>query len=137
MGHHQPQGLTLGPPLSHEAFEIHWLQLGVAHREAVSAQGPPSSPETLQAALQLVKIQTLAFSRENITPWKAYLYSHGSGTPILAELLQEGSVGTTGDGGSGSLVVTLKQLPKNDSVIQEFVSVLKTVLRTLSAEQLS
>ncbi|KAL2103781.1 hypothetical protein ACEWY4_000649 [Coilia grayii] len=128
---HQPLGLSLGPPLSHEAFERHWLELDVTHREPISFQGPPSSPETLQAALQLVKIQTLAFSRENVTPWKAYLYSHGSGTLILAELLQDGPA--EGDG-SGSLAVSLKQVPKNDTVIQEFASVLRTVLQTLTED---
>lgn len=127
----QPLGLSLGPPLSHEDFERHWLELDVAHSEALSLQGPPSSPEILQAALQLVKIQTLAFSKENTKPWKAYLYTHSSGTLILAELLHDEA--QIGDDSAG-LRVSLKQLPENESAILEFVSVLRTVLQTLTKE---
>lgn len=127
----QPLGLFLGPSLSHEAFERHWLDLDVVHSEALGLQELPSSPEMLQAALQLVKIQTLAFSRENTKPWKAYLYTHGSGTLILAELLQDEA--ETGDDSAG-LRVSLKQLPENESAIQEFMSVLRTVLQTLTKD---
>ncbi|XP_062397535.1 AP-4 complex subunit beta-1 isoform X1 [Sardina pilchardus] len=127
----QPLGLSLGPLLSHEAFERHWLELSITYKEALCFQVPPSSPETLQAALQLVKIQTLAFSREKTTPWKAYLYTHSSGTLILAELLQDES--EAGDDSAG-LVVSLKLLPENESAIQEFVSVLRTVLQTLTKD---
>lgn len=127
----QSPDLSLGAPLSHEAFERHWLELCVTHREALGFQGPPSASESLQAALQLVKIQTLAFSRESTTPWKAYLYTHGSGTLILAELLQDES--EAGNSSTG-LVVSLKQLPENKMAIQEFVSVLRTVLQTLTKD---
>uniref|UniRef100_A0AAY5KNG6 Clathrin/coatomer adaptor adaptin-like N-terminal domain-containing protein n=1 Tax=Esox lucius TaxID=8010 RepID=A0AAY5KNG6_ESOLU len=61
---------------------------------------PRCSPESLQVALQLVNIQTLAFTAPNKLPWKMYLYTHSShtltphssttppNTLILAEVLQ-------------------------------------------------
>ncbi|XP_066528675.1 AP-4 complex subunit beta-1 isoform X2 [Hoplias malabaricus] len=80
--------LSTGAPLSHEAFERLWLELDVVHLEVLEFPRPTQPPETLQAVFQLVKIQTLAFSRAEAMPWKAFMYSRSLGTLILAELLQ-------------------------------------------------
>ncbi|XP_036389534.1 AP-4 complex subunit beta-1 [Megalops cyprinoides] len=120
--------LTLEPSLSPEAFEKHWLELEISHTETLACSGPRSPPETLQAALQLVKIQVLAFSRPNVLPWKVYLYTHGLSTLILAELLE------TAGADSDSLLVTVKQKPKDERILQGFMSVLRTVLQTVTSD---
>ncbi|KAJ8370350.1 hypothetical protein SKAU_G00103780 [Synaphobranchus kaupii] len=120
--------LTLEPVLSPEAFEKQWLQLEISHTEPLSCPGPSSPPETLQAALQLVKIQALAFSRPNTFPWKAYLYTYSCGSLILAELLCDGDVD------SDRLRVTVKQEPRDEQALRGFVSVLQTVLQTLTTD---
>ncbi|XP_028849309.1 AP-4 complex subunit beta-1 isoform X2 [Denticeps clupeoides] len=119
-------GMSLGPTLLHEDFERLWLELKLSLRENLGFPGPRSSPETLQAALQLVKMQTLAFSRADTLPWKAYIYTHCSGTLVLAELLQP-----TAEPESDGMVLSIKQKPEDRQVLQEFVAVLKTVLQTL------
>lgn len=71
---------------------------------------PHCSPQSLQAAMQLVNIQTLAFTPPHTLPWRVYLYTHSqrthsSNTPhstlILGELLYTGEVAVKGDGGVG------------------------------------
>ncbi|KAL6483274.1 hypothetical protein MHYP_G00081460 [Metynnis hypsauchen] len=122
--------LTTGPPLSHEAFERLWLDLQVAHQQALGVSRPADPLETLQAAFQLVKIQTLAFTRNDTVPWKAYMYSRAGGTLILAELLQ----GAPEEPESkGNLLVSVKQQPENQQAIRSFISVLRSVLQTLSS----
>ncbi|XP_030625094.1 AP-4 complex subunit beta-1 [Chanos chanos] len=121
--------LSAGPHLSHEAFERLWLELGVSHCEALGFPRPHSAPETLQAALQLVKIQTLAFSRGETLPWKAYVYTHSCGTLILAELLQKDS-----EDSEGSLVVSVKQQSEREQAVQGFLTVLRRALHSLSME---
>lgn len=57
---------------------------------------PHCSPQSLQAAMQLVNIQTLAFTPPHTLPWRVYLYTHAQharsgdapqSTLILGELL--------------------------------------------------
>lgn len=57
------------------------------------------SPQSLHAAMQLVNIQTLAFTPPNTLPWRVYLYTHThyscsanppQSTLILGELLYTG-----------------------------------------------
>ncbi|KAJ8373116.1 hypothetical protein AAFF_G00271210 [Aldrovandia affinis] len=117
--------LTLEPTLSPEDFEKHWLRLEMAHSEGLAR--PASPPETLQAALQLVKIQALAFSRPDASPWKAYLYAHSPGSLILAELLQTGS-------DPDAVQLTVKQEPEDQLGLRAFVSCLQSVLRTLTSD---
>uniref|UniRef100_A0A673MDY5 AP-4 complex subunit beta-1-like n=1 Tax=Sinocyclocheilus rhinocerous TaxID=307959 RepID=A0A673MDY5_9TELE len=123
--------LSLGPPLSHETFEKMWLDLEILHRQTLGSPRPRTAPDTLQAALQLVKIQTLAFTPRDTVPWKAYIYTRSTGTLILAELLQ-------GDpqapGSDESLVVSVKQQPVNQHAIRGFASILKSVLQTLNVD---
>ena len=60
---------------------------------------PHCSPQSLQAAMQLVNIQTLAFTPPHTLPWRVYLYTHTRctrsadthhSTLILGELLYTG-----------------------------------------------
>ncbi|XP_023689785.2 AP-4 complex subunit beta-1 isoform X2 [Paramormyrops kingsleyae] len=120
--------LTLGPALTPEAFEKLWLELETFQTVSLPCSEPSSQPETLQAALQLVQIQALAFSRPGSVPWKAYLYAHGSETIILAELL----CGPGSD--EDRLLVTVKQEPRDEKVQRGFLSVLETVLQTLVSD---
>lgn len=56
---------------------------------------PHCSPQSLQAAMQLVNIQILAFTPPSTLPWRVYLYTHtqygnSDKTLILGELLHTG-----------------------------------------------
>nr|XP_015197619.1 PREDICTED: AP-4 complex subunit beta-1 [Lepisosteus oculatus] len=123
--------LNTVPALSPELFEKRWLELESAHIQTLACRQPGSSPETLQAALQLVKIQTLAFSRPGARPWKAYLYTYSSDTLVLAELTWDA------DPGAADLSVTLKQDPKDEEALNGVVLVLQTVLNTLTKTRAS
>lgn len=112
-----PLSLSLSPALSPEEFERLWLQrqgLHVEHgaqdREEKKDYAcveehiqcpviPHCSPQGLQAAMQLVNIQTLAFTPPHMLPWRVYLYTHTQhtrsadtqhSTLILGELLYTG-----------------------------------------------
>lgn len=119
------------------------------------------SPQTLQAAMQLVNIQTLAFTPPSTLPWRVFFYTHTAGTPastlILGELLYAGEADPTpkdeeeeerkadGEAAAEELTgredrqvevkVTLKQQPKDEEAVRAFLSVLSTVLHTLSSER--
>lgn len=80
---------------------------------------PHSSPQSLQAAMQLLNIQTLAFTPPQTLPWRVYLYAntentHTASTPsntlILGELLYTGeanqNVKGKGNGNDAHKVVT-------------------------------
>ncbi|XP_047426952.1 AP-4 complex subunit beta-1 [Mugil cephalus] len=109
--------LSLSPALSPEEFERLWLQRQDSHDERGTGNTeeeedsvwteehvpcpavPHCSPQSLQAALQLVNIQTLAFTALNTLPWRVYLYTHTHHTQppdtphstlILGELLYTG-----------------------------------------------
>uniref|UniRef100_A0A4W4FFH2 Beta-adaptin appendage C-terminal subdomain domain-containing protein n=1 Tax=Electrophorus electricus TaxID=8005 RepID=A0A4W4FFH2_ELEEL len=113
-------GLTLGPPLSHEAFERLWVELRVLHRQTLGFPPPAAPPETLQAVLQLVKVQALAFSRCEARPWKAYVCARAGSTLVLAELLHgDPAVPDSQD----ALLLSVKQRPENLQAIRGFVSV--------------
>ncbi|XP_064877091.1 AP-4 complex subunit beta-1 [Oncorhynchus nerka] len=94
--------LSVSPALTPEEFQRLWLQLekGACLEVCVACPVPRCSPEGLQVALQLVNIQTLAFTPPNTHPWRVYLYTHTSHistktphTLILAELLHTGGEG--------------------------------------------
>ncbi|XP_070696498.1 AP-4 complex subunit beta-1 isoform X2 [Pempheris klunzingeri] len=112
-----PLSLSLSPALGPEQFERLWLPRQVLHAEqgAEKKEGeegyvcleecvqcpaiPHCSPQSLQAAMQLVNIQTLAFTPPHTLPWRVYLYTHtrrarSGDTPhstlILGELLYTG-----------------------------------------------
>lgn len=110
-----PLILSLSPALSPEEFEHLWLQKGTLHAKQGAVKMEESfvcleewvqgtailncSPQSLQAAMQLVNIQTLAFTPPHTLPWRVYLYTytqctHATDTPdstlILGELLYTG-----------------------------------------------
>ncbi|XP_029012393.1 AP-4 complex subunit beta-1 [Betta splendens] len=116
--------LSLSPALSPEEFERLWMQRQALHADQGVEQMkdedyacleehvqcpavPHCSPQSLHAAMQLVNIQTLAFTPPNTLPWRVYLYtntqyacsaSKPQSTLILGELLYPGGVKGTGDG---------------------------------------
>ncbi|KAM3872159.1 AP-4 complex subunit beta-1 [Diretmus argenteus] len=110
-----PLSMSTSPVLSPEEFERLWLRRQGLHAEQEEEEGEedyvcvedrvccpaPSrcSPQSLQAALQLVNIQTLAFTPPHTLPWRVYLYTHTKHTQsddkphttlILGELLHTG-----------------------------------------------
>uniref|UniRef100_A0A3P8YX36 Clathrin/coatomer adaptor adaptin-like N-terminal domain-containing protein n=1 Tax=Esox lucius TaxID=8010 RepID=A0A3P8YX36_ESOLU len=84
---------NLSSTLSPEEFERLWLQTekGEFLEAYVMCPVPRCSPESLQVALQLVNIQTLAFTAPNKLPWK--ISTTPPNTLILAEVLQAGGDG--------------------------------------------
>lgn len=116
---------------------------------------PHCSPQSLHAAMQLVNIQTLAFTPSHALPWKVFLYTHtwradaSCSTLVLGELLYAGELNpkrpaegetegneqtqTTADGDK-DVKVTLRQQPHDVSALRVFLSVLTTVLHSLSSE---
>ncbi|XP_037629648.1 AP-4 complex subunit beta-1 [Sebastes umbrosus] len=112
-----PLSLSLSPALSPDEFERLWLQRQVSHDEQGAEKQeededyvcleeciqcpaiPHCSPQSLQAAMQLVNIQTLAFTPPHALPWRVYLYTHTQhthcgdtphSTLIVGELLYTG-----------------------------------------------
>ncbi|XP_010770318.1 uncharacterized protein [Notothenia coriiceps] len=112
-----PLSLSLTPVLSPEEFERLWLQRQDLHTEQDAEKreeeqdcaclvehirGPAiahCSPQSLQAAMQLVNIQTLAFTPPHTLPWRVYLFTHTQhthsgyaphSTLIVGELLYTG-----------------------------------------------
>lgn len=106
---------------------------------------PHRSPHTLQAAMQLVNIQMLAFTPPHTLPWRVYLYTHAQrahsrSTLILGELLWPGerhpseTPAESRRAGGEDVRVTLKQQPRDEEALQGFFSILTTVLQTLSSQ---
>nr|XP_057908237.1 AP-4 complex subunit beta-1 isoform X2 [Doryrhamphus excisus] len=109
--------LSLFPTLSPEDFERLWLQ-GAEHAEEENEdymcktehiQCPDVThilPQSFQAAMQLLNIQTLAFTPPHVFPWRVYLYTHVAVTPrstlILAELLYTGETNEEGGAHDGT-----------------------------------
>ncbi|MEQ2300474.1 hypothetical protein AMECASPLE_025842 [Ameca splendens] len=163
--------LSLSPSVSPEEFQRLWMQRQALHSEQVlteSAEGdncmwieetikctavPHCSPQSLHAAMQLVNIQTLAFTPSHALPWKVFLYTHtlhadtSCRTLVLGELLYTGeeTQNCSADGevklkeqmeadGDKEIKVTLRQHPQDVRALRAFLSVLSTVLHTLSSE---
>lgn len=110
---------------------------------------PSCSPQNLQAAMQLVNIQVLAFTPPHTLPWRVYLYTHTQhahldrtphSTVILGELLYTGGTNHSTALKKGAcdeeeeVKVTLKQRPRDAEALNGFLSILTTVLHTLSSE---
>ncbi|KAI5612151.1 AP-4 complex subunit beta-1 [Silurus asotus] len=122
--------LSLSPLISHDSFEKLWMELQVLHRQSLGVPRPSVSPETLNSAFQLVKIQILAYSRSDAYPWKLYMYSWSGGSVILAELLHDGP---DEPACQGDLMLSIKQHPEEREAVEGFVSVVLDVLRTLNS----
>uniref|UniRef100_A0A3B4XUN1 Adaptor related protein complex 4 subunit beta 1 n=1 Tax=Seriola lalandi dorsalis TaxID=1841481 RepID=A0A3B4XUN1_SERLL len=134
-----PISLSLSPALSPEEFEQEEDYMCMQEHVQCPAI-PHCSPQSLQAAMQLVNIQTLAFTPPHTLPWRVYLYTHtqhthSADTPhstlILGELLGEDKQMKEGEEG---VKVTLKQQPRDEKALKGFLSILTTVLHTLSSE---
>lgn len=114
--------------------------------ELIRSSAPPQrSPHKLQAALQLLSIQMLAFTPPHTLPWRVYLYTHtqrahSCSTLVLGELLWPGEnrpSGTPEDGrreGEEEVRVTLRQQPRDDEALKGVLSVLTSVLQTVSSQ---
>ncbi|KAK6308657.1 hypothetical protein J4Q44_G00219280 [Coregonus suidteri] len=84
--------LSVSPALSPEEFERLWLQLekGACLEVCVACPVPRCSPESLQVALRLVNIQTLAFTPPNTHPWRVdhqgdLAVGHQLGNPVIEQ----------------------------------------------------
>uniref|UniRef100_A0A3Q0RCV2 AP complex subunit beta n=1 Tax=Amphilophus citrinellus TaxID=61819 RepID=A0A3Q0RCV2_AMPCI len=126
-----PLSLSLSPAVSPEEFEHLWLQRQPLHTEqTVQCPAiPHCSPQSLQAAMQLVNIQTLAFTPQHTLPWRVYLYTHTQRSHSTNTAIEDG------EGEEKGVKVTLKQQPRDDKALKEFLTVLTTVLNTLSSER--
>ncbi|XP_024067140.1 AP-4 complex subunit beta-1 isoform X2 [Terrapene carolina triunguis] len=123
--HSDSAGLTLIPKahLTAEQFEKTWLSLDVNCQQALPWHGA-AHPDTIQTALQVVHIQTIAMSKAGAQPWKAYLSAQDeSGCLFLTELLLETE--------NSEMQVSVKQSEERTEVLQHFISVLRTVMGTV------
>ncbi|KAI4549155.1 hypothetical protein MG293_001485 [Ovis ammon polii] len=109
--------------LTAECFEKTWLSLKVAHQQVFPWQGAVH-PDTLQMALQVVNIQTIAMSRAGTQPWKAYLSAQDdTGCLFLTELLLEPA--------NLQMQISVKQSEARTETLKSFISVLETVIGTI------
>lgn len=109
--------------LTAECFEKTWLSLKVAHQQVFPWQGAVH-PDTLQMALQVVNIQTIAMSRAGTQPWKAYLTAQDdTGCLFLTELLLEPA--------NLQMQISVKQSEARTETLKSFISVLETVIGTI------
>lgn len=122
--------LSLSPLVSHDAFEKLWMELQVLRCQRLGVPRPSVSPDTLNSAFQLVKIQILAYSRNDARPWKLYMYSWSGDSVILAELRQDAA---DEPNHHGDLTLSIKQHPEEREGADGFMSVVLNVLRTLNS----
>ncbi|XP_033054312.1 AP-4 complex subunit beta-1 isoform X3 [Trachypithecus francoisi] len=109
--------------LTAEYFEKTWLSLKVAHQQVLPWRGE-FHPDTLQMALQVVNIQTIAMSRAGTRPWKAYLSAQDdTGCLFLIELLLEPE--------NSEMQISVKQNETRTETLNSFISVLETVIGTI------
>uniref|UniRef100_A0A8C6W2U9 AP complex subunit beta n=1 Tax=Nannospalax galili TaxID=1026970 RepID=A0A8C6W2U9_NANGA len=121
----ESEALMLVPnlQLSAEYFEKTWLSLKVAHQQVFPWQGEVQ-PDTLQMALKVVNIQTIAMSRPGAQPWKAYLSAQDdTGCQFLTELLLEPE--------NSEMQISVKQSEARTETLPGFISVLETVIGTI------
>ncbi|NXQ35010.1 AP4B1 protein, partial [Alaudala cheleensis] len=110
--------------LSAEEFEKTWLSLDTSCQLSLPWCGPVHA-ETLQTALRVVHIHTIAMSRAGAQPWKAYLSAQDeSGCLFLTELLLEAA--------QSELQVSVKQKEAKPEALQSFISALRTVLEAVA-----
>ncbi|XP_063481875.1 AP-4 complex subunit beta-1 isoform X4 [Symphalangus syndactylus] len=109
--------------LTADYFEKTWLSLKVAHQQVLPWRGE-FHPDTLQMALQVVNIQTIAMSRAGSRPWKAYLSAQDdTGCLFLTELLLEPE--------NSEMQISVKQSEARTETLNSFISVLETVIGTI------
>uniref|UniRef100_A0A8C6GZB4 AP complex subunit beta n=1 Tax=Mus spicilegus TaxID=10103 RepID=A0A8C6GZB4_MUSSI len=109
--------------LTAEYFEKTWLSLKVSYQQVFPWQGEVQ-PDTLQMALKVVNIQTIAMSRAGAQPWKAYLSAQDdTGGLFLTELLLKPE--------NSEMQISVKQSKARTESLHGFVSVLETVIGTV------
>ncbi|XP_050183030.1 AP-4 complex subunit beta-1 isoform X1 [Myiozetetes cayanensis] len=110
--------------LTAEQFEKTWLSLDTSCHLSLPWSGPVP-PDTIQTALHVVHIQTIAMSKVGAQPWKAYLSAQDdTGCLFLTELLLQAA--------DSELQVSVKQSEAKPEALQSFVSALRTVLEAVA-----
>ncbi|XP_077046642.1 AP-4 complex subunit beta-1 isoform X2 [Agelaius phoeniceus] len=110
--------------LSAEQFEKTWLSLDTSCQLSLPWCGPVHA-DTIQTALRVVHIHTIAMSRAGAQPWKAYLSAQDdSGCLFLTELLLQAA--------DSELQVSVKQNEAKPEALQSFISALRTVLEAVA-----
>ncbi|XP_075299283.1 AP-4 complex subunit beta-1 isoform X2 [Opisthocomus hoazin] len=120
--HPDTGSLTLIPDvhLTAEQFEKTWLSLEMSCHLSLPWCGT-AHPDTIQTALHVVHIQTIAMSKAGVQPWKAYLSAQDdTGCLFLAELLLEAA--------DSEMQVLVKQSEAKPEALRTFLSVLRTVV---------
>ncbi|XP_041052157.1 AP-4 complex subunit beta-1 isoform X1 [Carcharodon carcharias] len=109
--------------LSPEQFEEHWTRLEAAKVVSVD-WNKDLCPDAIQSAFQFVHIQPVAISRAGAQPWKAYLFARNeTGSLFLIELLIAK--------GKEDLQVTIKQENSSEELLNNFITVVKSVIQAL------
>ncbi|XP_074019303.1 AP-4 complex subunit beta-1 isoform X8 [Numenius arquata] len=124
--HPDTGSLTLIPDvhLTAEQFEKTWLSLDMSCRLSLPWCGAVH-PDTIQTALHVVHIQTIAMTKAGVQPWKAYLGAQdNTGCLFLTELLLEAA--------DAGMQVSVKQSEVRPEALQTFVSALRTVMGTVA-----
>ncbi|XP_058711913.1 AP-4 complex subunit beta-1 isoform X4 [Poecile atricapillus] len=110
--------------LTAEQFEKTWLSLDTSCQLSLPWCGLVHA-DTIQTALRVVHIQTIAMSKAGAQPWKAYLSAqHDSGCLFLTELLHEAA--------DSELQISVKQNEAKPEALQSFISTLRTVLEAVA-----
>ncbi|MEE6493294.1 hypothetical protein FKM82_016786 [Ascaphus truei] len=108
-----------------ELFEKSWTAVDSACHLTIDWK-EDVHPDTLQTALHLVSIYTIAKSKAGSQPWKCYLYAQDhKGGLFLTELIL--SMDTL------SLQTTVKQSLRSEAALQNFASLLKAAIGTVLA----
>ncbi|NXW79131.1 AP4B1 protein, partial [Hirundo rustica] len=124
--HPDAGSLSLIPDVSltAEQFEKTWLSLDTSCQLSLPWCGPVHA-DTIQTALRVVHIHTIAMSKAGAQPWKAYLSAQDdSGCLFLTELLLEAA--------DAELQVSVKQNEAKPEALQCFISALRTVLEAVA-----
>ncbi|XP_071434726.1 AP-4 complex subunit beta-1 isoform X2 [Pithys albifrons albifrons] len=110
--------------LTAEQFEKTWLSLATSCHLSLPWCGPVH-PDTIQTALHVVHIQTIAMSKAGAQPWKAYLSAQDdTGCLFLTELLLEAP--------GSELQVSVRQSEAKPEALQTFISALRTTLEAVN-----
>ncbi|NXW31328.1 AP4B1 protein, partial [Phaetusa simplex] len=124
--HPETGSLTLIPDvyLTAEQFEKTWLSLDTSCHLSLPWCGTVH-PDTIQTALHVVHIQTIAVSKAGVQPWKAYLSAQDdTGCLFLTELLLEAA--------DSEMQVLVKQSKAKPEALQTFILALRTVMGTVA-----
>ncbi|XP_018864562.1 AP-4 complex subunit beta-1 isoform X2 [Parus major] len=124
--HPDAGSLSLIPDVSltAEEFEKTWLSLDTSCQLSLPWCGLVHA-DTIQTALRVVHIQTIAMSKAGAQPWKAYLSAQDdSGCLFLTELLLEAV--------DSELQISVKQNEAKPEALQSFISALRTVLEAVA-----